>query len=117
MKLIHLFMTLILMTAAVAYADDALVLYLPFDGSPGEPVDSREVVFEQGRLDQSAHIKPTGTLSYNVSRSIDARKGTLAFWIKTAKVINISQEQLCATFSWPMKSIELLLKHNLHFWK
>lgn len=79
-------MTLV-MPALVAQ-DEALALYLPFDGDLGQPVVARHTEFEPGRIGQAVHLKYggelTGSLGYDVARLMDPRQGTLAFWVRTA---------------------------------
>ncbi len=70
-------------------ADDALVLKLPFDGSPGRSAGASEIAFGEGKIGQAVHVKyyspkKAGSLWYDVSRLIEPRKGTLAFWVKSA---------------------------------
>lgn len=84
---------LIASLGATAFAEEALVLHLPFDGRLGTPAEAREVDFAPGRFGRAVHVKyphgrssrPAGRLSYDVSKLMDPRKGTLAFWVKIAK--------------------------------
>ena len=74
-----------LMGLSAARGADSLVLHVPFDGSLGKPAEARDVALEAGRLGQAVRVKSGGTLSYDVAKRMEPRKGTLAFWVKAAR--------------------------------
>ncbi|MBM4081347.1 MAG: LamG domain-containing protein, partial [Planctomycetes bacterium] len=105
---------------SATFAQDALVLHLPFDGSLGTPAESRDVALEPGKLGRAVHVKSgdniRGRLIYDVSKLVDPRKGTLAFWCKTAKdigpktafgrIIHLASEEEGFFYTWLRVSVK-----------